>query len=103
SSFVSPLALSPFPTRRSSDLEHLAERTVDVRESAGGIDDGHARRHGFFNRLTKRHFCKQPRFVALSISNVDATADETCKLAVSADRKSTRLNSSHVKISYAVF
>src|SRR5690625_6194059 len=36
-------------------------------------------------------------------SSAVATADEVCPFSIFEDRKSTRLNSSHVAISYAVF
>src|SRR5690606_39760376 len=79
--------LQSFPTRRSSDLP------VMVGEKGGR---------------------KTPAFVKESLHHVGQQAEETgaldrlgefalLLLADGGDRKSTRLNSSHVKISYAVF
>src|SRR5690606_40962397 len=85
SSSAEPLALPSFPTRRSSDL--------------------------------LLHFCLSPAMVetvvpadlvASASSKLDGVLKISCRIRVfccmlSQDRKSTRLNSSHVKISYAVF
>src|SRR5205085_2952346 len=90
--------LPSFPTRRSSDLAPLnserdsspstftgaAGRVVDRRNqfSMGG-DGNETRRLCHFRRWRKPGWC--------------------CRMAFSQDRKSTRLNSSHSQISYAVF
>src|SRR5690606_41924358 len=85
--------LPSFPTRRSSDLERgrVRERLardvvddlrVDVLERA---EDGHARTLGGTGHLP---------------ANTELALLPAFDLE---DRKSTRLNSSHVKISYAVF
>src|SRR5689334_24200622 len=71
-----PLDLHSFPTRRSSDLRASLGRQVPVR---GG------------NRAP------QPLGIAEAL-RTPVTAD-----AFDEDRKSTRLNSSHSSISYAVF
>src|SRR5690606_41856463 len=75
--------LHAFPTRRSSDLRRRAR---DPRPRARDVA---RRRVGGAHRRDPR----RPR------------ADRGARLHLSAagDRKSTRLNSSHVKISYAVF
>src|SRR5438067_4430419 len=65
--------LHSFPTRRSSDLR-----------------EGHRSRHAARARIPRG--CQRPA----------ARRRPQCRL-VPADRKSTRLNSSHVSISYAVF
>src|SRR5690606_41239750 len=79
--------LPSFPTRRSSDL---AER-----ESAAGSGAVARRAHG------------AERFRFLPRRGSDHGRGSCCRAAHrhpgSVDRKSTRLNSSHVKISYAVF
>src|SRR5690606_40137447 len=91
---VRPRDLPYFPTRRSSDLRFVAEDTeyggcplkkgdkVLMAFPAGNRDPEHFDRPDEFiiDRQRNRHFA----FGA-------------------GDRKSTRLNSSHVKISYAVF
>src|SRR5690606_40824519 len=87
-------ALHSFPTRRSSDLGE-----------AGG-----QARHLLF------HFDPAQATVAVEIGGVEALVEAALALGLAlralgllpgaqlgADRKSTRLNSSHVKISYAVF
>src|SRR5207244_11471489 len=74
--------LHSFPTRRSSDLAdfELLDRFLDLLAARPLHPVGGARRH----RLGSRHAGAAPLRVAL-------------------DRKSTRLNSSHQIISYAVF
>src|SRR5690606_42027478 len=88
-----PILVSPppFPTRRSSDLEHPAHEEGDHRTAFSAA------------------------FVRVLLSPVDVLQHQPLdgrvrphagQLAVphaGLDRKSTRLNSSHVKISYAVF
>src|SRR5204863_8352803 len=85
-----PRAHRSFPTRRSSDLrledaaeaQVLADEPVQARQAdARQADEDEQHRH---QRQLRRHAAvvlEQPRV----------------------DRKSTRLNSSHVEISYAVF
>src|SRR5699024_12368758 len=70
--------LHSFPTRRSSDLGYYRIRQADRYEAsfAGGEAN-----------------------VAVSLANYG----EKVKFVTKLDRKSTRLNSSHVSISYAVF
>src|SRR5690606_41163892 len=86
-------ALRPFPTRRSSDLAWVG---LVVEHD----DEANAAR----GRLTRRPFAQ----VAPLTGPVLARRDEPeaaggLVLVEDLDRKSTRLNSSHVKISYAVF
>src|SRR5699024_11943803 len=82
--YVDPRSLPSFPTRRSSDLRlvdrlQLAARPVGrvAHEGLGTVLLNHAVDHG--RRTEPRPSC------------------------ATRDRKSTRLNSSHVSISYAVF
>src|SRR5690349_22303486 len=71
--------LHSFPTRRSSDLvEHPAVGDIDVDRAERGHFDGVVEVHCERGHVGERHRCDL-------------------------DRKSTRLNSSHVEISYAVF
>src|SRR5690606_41311827 len=89
---AAPRDLHSFPTRRSSDL-HLLERAVGVVGGEQACEPEQAR--------------KQRR------DPDDAGGDRAQQFDVGThgereqarhqDRKSTRLNSSHVKISYAVF
>src|SRR5699024_11796219 len=76
-----------FPTRRSSDLEDLPYGSVTEMLSL----------IGFYTHLGKLLFCGLRR-QTVHVIVVDEPND-FCLL----DRKSTRLNSSHVSISYAVF
>src|SRR5690606_42085039 len=71
--YVVPPSLHSFPTRRSSDLSFTGEGSSG---SAWLLNYKSAKRIGYLNGVTS---------------------------GVAEDRKSTRLNSSHVKISYAVF
>src|SRR5690606_39664348 len=98
-----PLPSHPFPTRRSSDL-------IDVRHASAGsfsFDDLASGAFGAYEQdllLTLSHAfnygqsrveCRQRVF---EVDDMDFVAGAVDVL----DRKSTRLNSSHVKISYAV-
>src|SRR5207253_5842422 len=87
-------ALHSFPTRRSSDLRQaeLIPEQVHHREAAPRADD--------LWRLW------QPRKGGGAVNRVFEPAervDHAERLGLAPDRKSTRLNSSHVAISYAVF
>src|SRR5690606_42057721 len=77
-----PRPLHSFPTRRSSDLTSASSKSspLEIAGSARRLDPG----PGGFWRWRGR-------------------APVALRLAGRVDRKSTRLNSSHVKISYAVF
>src|SRR5437879_11006012 len=85
--------LPHFPTRRSSDLLHLPLGTAQ--KFSAEIADIPAdkwvswRRHRVENGETLTSIAKKYRVTAAAIAD--------------ADRKSTRLNSSHRCISYAVF
>src|SRR5437870_7561147 len=82
--------LHSFPTRRSSDLAG----TRDIRMHAVGGDERD------LGGLENRRGGAAGRGVAARDRELDAVlADQL----VGRDRKSTRLNSSHVAISYAVF
>src|SRR5690606_42120406 len=79
--------LHSFPTRRSSDLIFYS-----TGYSLNDYEQAKARIHriGQTKKVTYIHLIAQD------------TVDQEVVMAL-ADRKSTRLNSSHVKISYAVF
>src|SRR5690606_42077100 len=89
-----PGYLHPFPTRRSSDLDQ-AEQPEDLGpligdQHEGAVDIKRENDHGgreIADAEDKHRFLVARRVPA----------------AAHLDRKSTRLNSSHVKISYAVF
>src|SRR5690606_39985647 len=95
--------LPPFPTRRSSDLRLVA------------IDDRHlalerVRRDAFVavvpalfvgDAVAEEHRRALEPAVAGEPQRVEVAPDAGREERVALDRKSTRLNSSHVKISYA--
>src|SRR5206468_10285012 len=80
--------LHSFPTRRSSDLRSLALETLDAgtRRPSGG-------------RATTQS--TRPRHSALRVGR--RKERQGIRSGAQEDRKSTRLNSSHDQISYAVF
>src|SRR5690606_42076052 len=90
--------LHSFPTRRSSDLEVKSTctgRSPGIPHDGLGakLDQRYAvryRRHRY--RIRQRHLGRLREAQLRTLHQPD-----------SIDRKSTRLNSSHVKISYAVF
>src|SRR5690606_42040060 len=96
-----PPHLHSLPTRRSSDLSPISRHlALAVTASQQHVNEADCRivgvdLAGFEDRTTRAAYFAQ-----------DFVGVHRCGLAVTAhagDRKSTRLNSSHVKISYAVF
>src|SRR5690606_39677182 len=83
-----------FPTRRSSDLAHIGEHAGSEQRLDAIVDIGAG--EGLAG-LDPHMVADRVRIHAGIPANLDP-ADYS-----SLDRKSTRLNSSHVKISYAVF
>src|SRR5690606_41003500 len=95
--------LHPFPTRRSSDLI----RTTATRAGAGRRTH-HVEAQGANhdrNDQAPSHFLQKVTG-AFDAHDVGASRKTGCQATtfriLNQDRKSTRLNSSHVKISYAV-
>src|SRR5690606_41339915 len=91
-------ALHSFPTRRSSDLSipRLGDKSHKVRPIKGIVSELHDLPPGcsFSTRCPLAdEYC----------GRVEPELEEIAPGHLVADRKSTRLNSSHVKISYAVF
>src|SRR3712207_8977796 len=83
-----PPRSTPFPTRRSSDLkEAFQKKESQKRELKDGI---------YFDAGTGRGIGVEVR---VSDKFGNSLLEEDCN----EDRKSTRLNSSHANISYAVF
>src|SRR5690349_24017054 len=95
------LDLHSFPTRRSSDL------TVgEVSDLRGPVWRASDLRHRLSRRLTtrERHRDESAGPVgALHDRGASPSLDEPALHGGGQDRKSTRLNSSHVETSYAVF
>src|SRR5690606_39278292 len=83
------LDLHSFPTRRSSDLEKIARSCEHAHPQGCAEHQGDVSRH----ILVAPGGAEQHR----------AKRSDQYDPAEEQDRKSTRLNSSHVKISYAVF
>src|SRR5690606_39305849 len=85
--------LNSFPTRRSSDLVEVITRFLG--------------RHGEFRAIDQRpQIIGWNRKAVGEIAGADlgeVRSRQAAQLELRTDRKSTRLNSSHVKISYAVF
>src|SRR5207253_3637171 len=97
-----PRAPHSFPTRRSSDLPLDAERSwialAQVRPTTGPT----ALPHDIVG--TVRADGEQPLLATAAAENrICREGDPEWRRGVPVDRKSTRLNSSHVAISYAVF
>src|SRR5207253_10495911 len=95
--------LHSFPTRRSSDLTHGMENLCDRSTFTGFTRDGGYATHVFADS----RFClavpgKFGDAEAAPLLCAGLIGYRALKLAGEGDRKSTRLNSSHVAISYAV-
>src|SRR5947207_4689587 len=88
SSYGYPRDLHSFPTRRSSDLSEVGEATVPRR----------LRQHPVLERT--RNCCRPNRDPDRVARRRPCSPARTSRRR---DRKSTRLNSSHTVISYAVF
>src|SRR5690606_39920690 len=87
--YVDSRGLRSFPTRRSSDLVGHGDR----------FEDGPSLVHCFLPFKTGNRVCHH----AGASLDVQGVVLDHCGADGDGDRKSTRLNSSHVKISYAVF
>src|SRR5690606_41622577 len=94
-----PPALHSFPTRRSSDLAHVDAVAVLVGRYAFELELGRQVGQGGdeVDRVRERGVEAHAHLEAVEIDRHFAEGRHV------QDRKSTRLNSSHVKISYAVF
>src|SRR5207253_8710412 len=98
-----PLALHSFPTRRSSDLDpcvHRVFRPSIVAPGEAHLLAEYLRAAGYETAA----FTEDAYLLAQSgFDRGFGTYVETTSVRTEGDRKSTRLNSSHVAISYAVF
>src|SRR5699024_11963444 len=88
--------LHSFPTRRSSDLAGLAADYRQCRGALRGEDvPDQQRQRGRQRPFLRQHLADLVGGFLAALDRIDG--------AERGDRKSTRLNSSHVSISYAVF
>src|SRR5207249_9809151 len=94
-----PNALPHFPTRRSSDLERLA-----ALPGITGVWQVHGRCRVRFEEMMRMDidYVRRCSFW-LDLNILLLTIPAVISGRGAEDRKSTRLNSSHVSISYAVF
>src|SRR5437867_8196936 len=88
---VTPRHLPSFPTRRSSDLVR-----PDPPHAAGVLING-------AHVVVREAVARRPRAKARAVEASEAAHRTNPQHALPVDRKSTRLNSSHRTISYAVF
>src|SRR5690606_40100374 len=101
--FLALLALCSFPTRRSSDLSFVLPIGSTVNMDGTSLYQAVA-----VVFLAQMHFIDlsfgQQATIVLTatLASIGSAAVPSAGLVMLIDRKSTRLNSSHVKISYAV-
>src|SRR5207302_9156706 len=102
-SHINHLHLHSFPTRRSSDLASILhpEPLSTLRSSTARMDQSWSPAKTRAKPKQWPEMPKQPPRASRPASSNPAI--ENCQQTCIPDRKSTRLNSSHVKISYAVF
>src|SRR5699024_12786578 len=96
------LALHSFPTRRSSDLSELIWQQIKHFDSYFFIESKEIHKNIKLKQSTYRY----PTSRTISTSDeksFELKEESSLKQSSFRDRKSTRLNSSHVSISYAVF
>src|SRR5699024_12581919 len=100
---AAPRALPSFPTRRSSDLATLAALLAALlllgSASAVMVDED-----GYLEEILLEDGVEIQFDDSQADASLQASLDKVNELQhILLDRKSTRLNSSHVSISYAVF
>src|SRR5690606_41803526 len=88
-----------FPTRRSSDLGRAQKKVLIVLSDGGD----NASMRTFEDVLEMARRSDTVIYTIGMNDQYDEDADPDVLKELARDRKSTRLNSSHVKISYAVF
>src|SRR5207248_6441331 len=97
------VSLHSFPTRRSSDLIRLVDVVARARDARLPVDDDLVADEPAFQR--GRQGEERRGRIAARVRDQPRAADPIAGQlgqAVDGDRKSTRLNSSHRTISYAV-
>src|SRR5206468_12518968 len=94
-SYCDHLDLHSFPTRRSSDLQEAIGKCIRNRLDVPGVQ---FQKIGVIALLAKNVLA-----INAAIKNMVVLAELQRCQPIHRDRKSTRLNSSHDQISYAVF
>src|SRR5690606_41944560 len=95
--------LHSFPTRRSSDLvDFLGIRNTMVDVVYNGVGAHFYKKYDNDEKHEILSKYNLPKKYMLFLGNTDPKKNTQNVILAFADRKSTRLNSSHVKISYAV-
>src|SRR5699024_12249553 len=98
--FSAHRAHPPCPTRRSSDLQRQEPEPPALAQPAPESEDAGGRHEGkqteFVHGSHRRGQCR-------ALGETGDSGEEALTHRIRRDRKSTRLNSSHVSISYAVF
>src|SRR5690606_39539752 len=97
------LYLHSFPTRRSSDLQIEAEAQIDPVDKQALEEVKIAETVQQDQKELEAAEKLEEDLNSGTESTEESTKTKKEELKPSQDRKSTRLNSSHVKISYAVF
>src|SRR5207249_11877995 len=95
SAHSTPLLRVLFPDRRSSDLS--SSKTVRARRALSLTSSS-----AVLRRFSTSRAASRTRASARDVENLRKTAELEVKESALRDRKSTRLNSSHVSNSYAV-
>src|SRR5690606_41948468 len=96
-------ALHSFPTRRSSDLVLHMDHPIEAHALVGVVGFPGDPRACFRRQPVEKALQRRDDAVRTLVASIDdTTVDDDHLIRLPVDRKSTRLNSSHVKISYAV-
>src|SRR5690606_40633061 len=97
------IALPSFPTRRSSDLGYgIVRPDVERRVLKAAATKGASLPKNFSDEAKDSFIKERERLSETYPYGVFWNGDAVAGYKINRDRKSTRLNSSHVKISYAV-
>src|SRR5207302_11019389 len=98
-----PRPLHSFPTRRSSDLRQAVPLIRAEAPLVGtGMEETVARDSGVTIIAHRSGVVDQVDATRIVVRATEETSAAASGVDIYKDRKSTRLNSSHVKISYAV-
>src|SRR5690606_41685476 len=98
-----PRALHSFPTRRSSDLNTQRSIIQSTRALHLSVETGVARVRARKQAIVSSQSALEATQSGYEVGTRNLVEVLQSQRQLYQDRKSTRLNSSHVKISYAVF